>query len=143
MADAEDFGVYHRSMDGSNEYLPHEALRRVWLTVARANAYVDRKAPWKLAKDPEKRTELEQTLWSLARSLAMQSIHLAPFIPRKAEELWEQLGAPGQAGECRIFAENPTQPLLKFAGGAATQPLDPAGWRVRKGVPLFPKESLS
>ncbi len=141
MADATDFAAYHQSMDGSNGYLPHEALRRVWLTVARANAYVDRKAPWKLAKDPARRVELEQTLWCLARSLAMQAIHLAPFIPGKAEELWEQLGAPGRATECRILAESPTQPLLKCTTGASARPLDPAGWRVSKGAPLFPKES--
>ncbi|MGI9078521.1 MAG: methionine--tRNA ligase [Gemmatimonadaceae bacterium] len=141
MADAMDFGAYHRSMDGSNGYLPHEALRHVWLTVARANAYVDRKAPWKLAKDPAKRVELEQTLWSLARSLAMHAIHLAPFVPGKAQELWEQLGAPGRAAECRIFAESPTQPLLKRTSDAAIQPLDPAGWRVTKGASLFPREA--
>ncbi len=139
LADATDFAAYHRSMDGSNGYLPHEALRSVWLTVARANAYVDRKAPWKLAKDPAKRVELEQTLWSLARTLALQAIHLTPFIPGKAEELWEQLGAPGRAAECRIFAENPLQPLLICSDGTPTQPLDPAGWRVKKGAPLFPK----
>src|SRR5690606_34542666 len=57
--DAENLRAYAAAMDGSRGYLPNEALRQLWLTVQRANEYVDRQAPWKLARDPALRGELE------------------------------------------------------------------------------------
>jgi methionyl-tRNA synthetase len=126
-ADAENYRAYAAAMDGSRGYLPNEALRQLWQTVQRANEYVDRQAPWKLAKDPERRDELDATLASLVRQLVRQAVHLSPFMPGKAEELWAQLGGPGRAGEQRLDA---------------LDALDPTGWRVRKGAPLFPKESV-
>ncbi|HEY5219098.1 MAG TPA: methionine--tRNA ligase [Gemmatimonadaceae bacterium] len=123
-ADAADYATYHSAMDGSRGYLLHEALRAVWLTVARGNEYVDRQAPWKLAKDPALAGELDTTLGTLIRQLARQCVALQPFMPGKTQELWEQLGGPGAVADQR------------FADFSA---LDPAGWRVRKGESLFPK----
>ncbi|HEX5580904.1 MAG TPA: methionine--tRNA ligase [Gemmatimonadaceae bacterium] len=124
-ADAENYRLYAAAMDGTRGYLPNEALRQLWLTVARANEYVDRQAPWKLAKDPGKRAALETTLASLVRQLARQAVYLSPFMPSKAEELWDSLGAPGRAADVRLDA---------------ISALDPTGWRVTKGAPMFPKE---
>ena len=47
------------------------------------------------------------------------------FMPEKSEELWKSLGAPGSPGDTR------------FNG---LERLDPAGWKVVKGPPLFPKK---
>ncbi|HEY0971917.1 MAG TPA: methionine--tRNA ligase [Gemmatimonadales bacterium] len=124
-ADAGNYRQYEAAMDGTRGYLPNEALRQLWLTVARANEYVDRQAPWKLAKDPERRAELETTLASLVRQLARQAVYLSPFMPDKAEELWDSLGAPGRAADVRL--------------GALAE-IDPTGWRVTKGAAMFPKE---
>ena len=124
-ADAESLAAYAAAMDGTRGYLLHEALRHLWQTVARANEYVDRQAPWKLAKDPARRGDLEATLASLVRGLARQAVHLSPFMPVKAEELWRMLGAPGAAADQRLDA----------VGG-----IDPTGWRVTKGAPMFPKD---
>ena len=123
--DARDLEAYHSAMDGSRGYLLHEALQAVWRTIARANEYVDRQAPWKLAKDPERRPELEATLASLVRSLARQAVYLAPFMPSKTAALWAELGAPGALT---------SQRFTSIGGLGAT------GWRVTKGTPLFPKE---
>ena len=125
-ADERDYAAYHAAMDGARGYLLHEGLKSVWATVARGNEFVDRQAPWKLAKDPAKSGELAGVLSSLVRQLARQAVHIAPFMPLKAQELWSSLGAQGQVADVR-FAD---------AGR-----LDPAGWRVTKGPPLFPKES--
>ncbi|HUQ98502.1 MAG TPA: class I tRNA ligase family protein [Gemmatimonadaceae bacterium] len=127
-ADKADLETYHASIGGSKGFLLHEALRAVWLTVARANEYVDRQAPWKLAKDPALRAELESTLASLVRQLARQAVYLWPFIPKKSEELWKSLGAPG----------TPLQ--MKFTG---VDKVDPVGWKVAKGTSLFPKAEPS
>jgi methionyl-tRNA synthetase len=124
-ADAADLVAYREAMDGSRGYLLHDALRSVWRTVARGNEYVDRQAPWKLAKDPNAREELETTLGSLVRQLARTAVALFPFMPAKSQELWRQLGAPGEVGAQRFDA------LME---------LDGAGWRVAKGGPLFPKD---
>jgi methionyl-tRNA synthetase len=117
--------AYHRAMDGSEGYLLHVALQSVWKMIFRANEFVDRQAPWKLAKDPANDSELDRTLASLARELVRQAICLAPFMPSKCEELWSMLGAPGSVHDQRFDS---------------LESINPAGWRVAKGQPLFPKE---
>ena len=126
-ADEADIARYHSAMDGTRGYLPNEALREVWSTVARGNEYVDRQAPWKLAKDPARRAELEATLATLVRQLARQAVLISPFMPAKAEELWAQLGAPGRAREQRLDA---------------LSRLDPTSWHVKKGESLFPRPDV-
>jgi len=125
-ADSADLKLYHSAMSGESGYLLHEALKALWKTIARANEFVDRQAPWKLAADETQSAELDRTLGSLARQLMRQCVHIAPFTPERAEELWRRLGAPGSVHEQRF-------------GSLAS--LDPAGWRVTKGDPLYPKEA--
>ena len=122
-ADVNDLKRYHESF-GPKGFLLHEALKAVWQTISRGNEYVDRQAPWKLAKDPANRAALESTLATLVRQLARQALYLFPFMPGKSEELWKALGAPDSAGEMRFDR-------------LAT--LDASGWKVQKGAPLFPK----
>jgi methionyl-tRNA synthetase len=124
-ADAADYRAYHDAMDGSRGYLLHDALRAVWRAVARGNEYVDRQAPWKLAKDEALSGELDETLAALVRQLARFAVTLYPFMPAKTAELWRRLGAPSDLGGQRF---------------ADLMSLDPTGWRVAKGEPLFPKE---
>ena len=125
-ADAVDLAAYHAAMDGSRGYLLHEALAALWRTVARANEYVQATAPWALAKDPARRGELETVLASVTRQLARQAVHLAPFMPEKAQALWVSLGGAGDVAAQRF---------------ARMTSLDAAGWRVAKGEPLFPKDA--
>ena len=123
-ADARSYADYHGYMDGSRGFLLHEALDRVWETVARANEYVQRESPWLLAKDPSRRGELERVLASLARRVARQAVALAPFMPTKTAQLWTQLGGPGAVQE---------YPINRLSE------LDPTGWQVKRGEALFPK----
>ena len=120
-----NIAAYHRAIDGSQGYLLHESLKAVWQMVFRANEFVDRQAPWKLAKDSANDAELDRTLGTLARDLVRQCVLLAPFMPGKCEDLWQMLGAPGHVGDVTFDA---------------LESLDPAGWKVTKGEPLFPKE---
>jgi methionyl-tRNA synthetase len=124
-ADERDLEEYHAAMDGSRGYLLHEALQAVWRTVARANEYVDRQAPWKLAKDAARVADLEAALAALVRALTRHAVYLSPFMPEKTQELWRQLGAPGEAATQRFETV-----------GA----IDPTGWTVARGLPLFPKD---
>ena len=126
-SDMADIADYHAAMDGSKGYLPNEALQAVWKTIARGNEYVDRQAPWKLAKDPAQRDELALTLASLMRQLARQAICLFPFMPVKSQELWESLGAPGRLETRKSFD---------------LETIDVTGWKVTKGAGLFPKPEI-
>jgi methionyl-tRNA synthetase len=121
---------YRRAMDG---LLLHEALAAAWRVVARANEYVDRQAPWKLAKNAARTQELNDTLAALAWTLSHLALMLAPFMPTKAQELWRQLGGPGNVDERRWPVPDDT----------SAPPLDPVGWRVEKGLALFPRETPS
>jgi methionyl-tRNA synthetase len=125
--DAADLAAYHAAMDGTRGFLLHEALQRAMACVARGNEYVQSSQPWTLAKgtDDESRRRLDTVLASLVRQLARQAVLLAPFMPAKAQALWEQLGAPGTVTDQR------------FAGLPA---LDASGWKVNKGEALFPRE---
>ncbi|HEY9514137.1 MAG TPA: methionine--tRNA ligase [Gemmatimonadaceae bacterium] len=116
---------YFHAMD---RQLLHEALAATWRIVARANEYVDHQAPWKLAKDPERRAELETTLATLTWTLAWLAVMVSPFMPGKAAQLWESLGAPGSVGG------------FEWRPSAGAEQIAPAGWTVRKGAPLFPRE---
>jgi methionyl-tRNA synthetase len=127
-ADLSDLRDYAAAMDGSRGYLLHEGLRAVWRTVARANEFVQGSQPWSLAKDPARRAELEAVLAGATRALARQAVALVPFMPGKAAELWQQLGGDVALGPL------PERRLADLEG------LDAAGWRVRKGAPLFPKD---
>lgn len=116
---------YHAAMAGEQGFLLHDGLKAVWNSVARGNEYVDRQAPWKLAKDPAQRAELDATMAALARHLARHCVLLFPFMPGKTSALWQALGAPGTLGDQRFDALGT---------------LDAGGWRVTKPAPLFPKE---
>ncbi len=119
-----DLNAYHAAMDGSRGWLLHDGLSAVSRSTARANEYTQSMAPWQLAKDPGRRAELEQVLASLIRRLARQAVMLSPFMPGKAQTLWEQLGGAGQVSAQRFDA---------------IARLDPSGWVVRKGEGLFPR----
>ena len=127
-ADVADFVEYHAAMDGSRGYLLQEAIKRVLSSVTRGNEFVQSSQPWSLAKDESKRAQLDDVLASVTRSLARQCVLFFPFVPVKSEELWRQLGAPGRLSDQRFDA---------LAG------LDAAGWKVRKGPPLFPREATA
>jgi methionyl-tRNA synthetase len=126
-ADLAELVEYHAALEGGRGYLLHEALKRVMACVARGNEFVQSQQPWALAKSPDRRADLERVLSAIIRQLARHAIHLAPFIPNKAQELWMQLGGPGRVEEQR------------FAG---VERLDATGWRVNKGEPLFPRPDV-
>ncbi|MFI5230736.1 MAG: methionine--tRNA ligase, partial [Gemmatimonadales bacterium] len=124
--DAADLAEYHAAMDGGRGFLLHEGLKRVMACVSRGNEFVQSNQPWSLAKSPSTRPELETVLAATIRQLARHAIHLAPFMPDRAQELWRQLGAPGDVHSQRF---------------SAVGDLDVTGWRVAKGAGLFPKRA--
>ncbi len=78
------------------------AIKRVWAFISRANKYIDETAPWVLAKSPEKKQELANTMYNLAESLRIISVVISPYMPVTAERIWKQLGLPGEFSEVSL-----------------------------------------
>src|SRR5262249_10197885 len=78
-----------RAMDA--HALQHGAALVIELET-RANRYVEETAPWNLAKR-NRDAELDAALANLIRSVARLVVLAAPFVPAKAEEAWNALGA--------------------------------------------------
>ena len=122
--DDRDIAAYHAAMHGARGWLLHEGLAAVARMTSRANEYTQASAPWLLARDAERRVDLEVCLASLIHRLARQAVLLSPFMPTKAEALWVQLGGSGRAADQRFDS---------------LSMLDVTGWRVAKGDGLFPR----
>jgi methionyl-tRNA synthetase len=118
MADVLD--RYRTAMDAN--LLHHGAAAAIDLADA-ANGFIEERAPWKQARDPQQAAELDATLASLARAVVALSSLLFPFMPRKMTELANRFG---------FDSPPPLDQLLT---------LDLAGRRVERGEVLFPRES--
>jgi methionyl-tRNA synthetase len=101
------------------------ALTAIWKLVSAANKYIDKSAPWALAKDAEKANELDSVLVHLVESLRYASVMLQPFLTRAPKLVWQQLGiTEGVATDWES---------LRTFGSL------PADIQVVKGDPLFPR----
>ena len=112
---------YGEAMDA---LLLHRGAAAAWELVSEANAFVERQAPWALAKAGNT-VALDATLAALARCLARLAALTGPFMPGAAATLWAALGlegSPGAAGAWNVA-------LAPKLEGAATH----------KIPPLFPK----
>ncbi len=69
-----------------------QALEVIWQRVRRLNRYVEERAPWKLAKDPEAAEALDVTLRSLADGLRVVTILLHPYMPETTTRLMDAMG---------------------------------------------------
>jgi methionyl-tRNA synthetase len=68
------------------------ALESIGAIVTRANQYVDHTAPFKLARNPEHSSRLDEVLYNLAESCRILGVLLRPFLPSTAEKIAAQLG---------------------------------------------------
>ncbi len=100
-----------------------QALQEIWQRVRRLNRYVEERAPWTLAKDPDRRDELGGVLASLAEGLRVVSVLLHPYLPVSSTTLLDALGAPDTDLE-----------TARFGAGAGAR-------RVGTLEPLFPKST--
>lgn len=87
-AASDDIAAAYESCDYSR------AMRMVMKLADRANEYVDRVQPWKLAKEPGRARELQDAC-SVALNLYRQIVlYMSPVLPRLAEQSAELFGAP-------------------------------------------------
>lgn len=98
------------------------ALEEIWILVRRANKFVDEKEPWVLAKDPERKEELDACMNYLAEALRIVSVLIHPFMHTTAEKMRAQLG---------LNPEVVWEDAYSFNGSE--------GCKVEKGEVLFPR----
>ena len=100
------------------------ALESIWGVVQVCDQYIDKTAPWTLAKQPEQRDRLQNVLFHIASTLGTLVQFVYPFMPKTAEAMARQLGL---------------EPLIE---GSILRYKDPAhlsGAVVQKAAALFPR----
>jgi len=96
----------------------HRALAAIWEFIGAVNRYVDTTQPWALAKQPERRAELDTVLYALGESLRVLGVLLVPFVPEAATRIREGLGQPGAPRLSEVVWGRlaPGTPVAKIAG---------------------------
>lgn len=117
-------GRYHEAMD-KMEF--STALSEVWTLISRANKYIDETQPWVLAKEEEKRAELNSVMVHLAESLRIVAILLQPVMTETPTNIFQQLGLASVAMDLKDLR------FGEFPSGTKV---------VAKGTPIFPRLEL-
>lgn len=114
-------GRYHDAME-KMEF--NTALAEIWVLISRANKYIDETEPWVLAKDEEKKKELDSVMIHLAESLRITAILLQPIMTETPTKIFTQLGLNPEMMnlEGLHFGEFPSDTKV-----------------VSKGTPIFPR----
>jgi methionyl-tRNA synthetase len=104
------------------------ALSAVWQLISRTNKYIDETQPWSMVKDEAKRETLGSVMYVLAESQRISSVLLRPFLTKTPQLIWQQLG---------LAAED----LPRLTAWVSVQTFGhlPAGTKVQKGEPMFPR----
>ncbi len=101
-------------------------LENIWALITWCDEFIDKSAPWNLAKKPEDRSKLNTVLNTLARALRLLSVLIYPYMPQSASQLAQQLGLS--------FDFSKPLPEKYYQWDA---PL--AGVKIAKGPGLFPR----
>lgn len=116
------FAAIDAKMDG---LALNEALEELWKVVRRGNKYLDQAEPWALARDPDRAPRLARVLYTVAETLRVVGVLVAPFLPQTGERIWQQLGLTGSVHQAR-------QDQLAWG-------LLPLGTQVERPHPIFPR----
>ncbi len=116
-------GTIGRVAEAVRRFELSAALRDVWELIGAGNRYVVLREPWKLAKTPAQRAELETALYVTADLVRVVSELLRPFMPQTADRTLETLGLVPAADAWRTLT----------TGSLA------AGARLGPSVTLFPR----
>ena len=85
----------------TSQHLRHYRLQgglvAIWTLVRAGNEYVDRTAPFKLAKDPAQAGRLDEVLYSLSECCRVLAVLLSPYLPDTSVRILKQLGLPETA----------------------------------------------
>lgn len=103
-----------------------QALGEIWRLVHFGNRYLDQKAPWRMAKDPDLGEELDRVLYRLLDCGRILGVFLFPFMPETATRLLQYLGVE------EILRDRNPLALCDWGKG-------PSVFSVAQPEPLFPR----
>jgi methionyl-tRNA synthetase len=103
------------------------AIEAAWTIIRRANRLVEERAPWNLAKDPARASDLDRLLGTLAVALQHTAVLLFPIMPAKARFVWDTLRA------------TPAIDAVRFPRDGALLAPPPTGVELGPSQPLFPR----
>ena len=72
-----------------------KALEAIWELVQSTDQYIDKTAPWKLAKKPDQERSSKKSSITLPKVLKTLGVVLYPFMPSKGEAIVQQIGLHG------------------------------------------------
>ena len=111
---------------GFNALAFRDNLQAIGELVSLCDEYIDKAAPWKLAKNPGGAPKLKTVLNHSARALRLLAVSLHPFMPQTMEQLARQLGY-------RVdFSKALPASAYEWDSPVADLP-------IAKGTPLFPR----
>ena len=116
----------HRIEEGFTTLAFRDILQNIWELIGHCDEYIDKAAPWKLAKQPDDHGRLKTVLNTTARALRVLSVLIYPYMPQTAAQLAQQLG-------CAFDFSKPL-PEHSYEWGAPI-----AGVKICKGQGLFPR----
>ncbi|MBX3308202.1 MAG: methionine--tRNA ligase [Nitrospira sp.] len=115
---------------GFNALAFRDNLQAIGELVSLCDEYIDKAAPWKLAKDPGNAPKLKTVLNHSARALRLLAVSLHPFMPQTMEQLARQLGY-------RVdFSKTLPASAYEWDSPVADLP-------IAKGTPLFPRIEIA
>ncbi|MDQ1511402.1 MAG: methionyl-tRNA synthetase, partial [Actinomycetota bacterium] len=98
----------------------------VWDLIRATNSFIEDRAPWALNKAGDT-DAVARVIGDCLESLRIVALLTSPVIPNAAGELWRRLGLSGRPEDQRVPA-------------AAAWGQLPAGSKLEKGDPLFPRK---
>jgi methionyl-tRNA synthetase len=96
------------------------------------DGYIERTAPFRIAKDPARAGDVGAILYDCAETLRIASVLLWPFMPAKVEALWQRLGCEAYAEALARFGRGDLAAWTKWGLGTPGTP-------VVSAEPLFPR----
>lgn len=124
-AHQETKAMYEKHMDNMEFSV---VLTNLWQLISRNNKYIDETQPWVLAKEG-KTEELATVMVHLAESLRRIAILLKPFLTKTPDRIFQQLNVADE--QLKTWAS-----LDQFGE-------IPAGTKVEKGEPIFPRLDIA
>lgn len=109
-----------------DEHSISSALEKLAELVTEANQFVERNAPWKLAKEPGNEARLDGIFYHLTEVIRLIAIMISPVMPKAAAGILEQLNWNGP-----------------FALSDAAWGRLPEGHQLGKPTPVFPRFETS
>jgi methionyl-tRNA synthetase len=109
------------------EFRLQEGLVTIWSLVRAGNEYVERSAPFKLAKDPAQAARLDEVLYNLCECCRVLAALLSPYLPETSIRIARQLALPEDSVS-----------LAAVSWGGLKE-----GHTIGEPAPLFPRKDIA